>query len=33
MIEDLGSHKNTKFTCEERDIDKALRSPFFDNLK
>ena len=29
MIEDLGCHKSTKFTREERDVDKALRSPFF----
>ena len=33
MIEDLGRHKNTKFTREERDVSKALRSPFFDNFK
>ena len=33
MIEDLGRHKSTKFTREERDVDKALRSPFFDNLE
>ena len=33
MIEDLGRHKSTKFTCEERSVDKALRSPFFDNLE
>ena len=33
MIEDLGRHKSTKFTCEERSVDKAFRSPFFDNLK
>ena len=33
MIEDLGRHKSTKFTHEERDVDKALRSPFFDNLE
>ena len=33
MIEDLGHHKSTKFTREKRDIDKALRSPFFDNLE
>ena len=29
MIEDLGRHKSTKFTLEERFVDKALRSPFF----
>ena len=28
MIEDLGRHKSTKFTREERVVDKALRSPF-----
>ena len=33
MIEDLGYHKSTKFTREERIVDKALRSPFFDNLE
>ena len=33
MIEDLGRHRSTKFTSEERVVDKALRSPFFDNLK
>ena len=33
MIEDLGHHKSAKFTREKRDIDKALRSPFFDNLE
>ena len=32
-IEDLGRHKSTKFTSEERVVDKALRSPFFDSLK
>ena len=29
MIEDLGRHKSTKFTCEERVVEKALRSPVF----
>ena len=33
MIEDVGLHKSTKFTREERSVDKALRSPFFDNLE
>ena len=33
MIEDLGHHKSTKFMLEERVVDKALRSPFFDNLE
>ena len=33
MIADLGHYKNTKFTREERDVSKALRSPFFDNFK
>ena len=33
MIEDLGRHKSTKFTREERSVDKALRPPFFDNLE
>ena len=33
MIEDLSRHKSTKFTREERDIDEALRSPFFNNLE
>ena len=33
MIEDLGRHKSTKFTRKEMVVDKALRSPFFDNLE
>ena len=33
MIEDLGRHKSTKFTPEEQVVDKALRSPFFDDLE
>ena len=33
MIEDLGRHKSTKFTCEKRSVDKALRSSFFDNIE
>ena len=33
MIEDLGRHESTKFTREEMAVDKALRSPFFDNLE
>ena len=33
MIEDLGGHKSTKFTLEERVVDKTLRSTFFDNLE
>ena len=33
MIEDFGRHNSTKFTREERSVDKALRSPFFDNLE
>ena len=33
MIDDLGRHKRTRFTREERVVDKALRSPFFDNLE
>ena len=33
MIEDLGPHNSTKFTRKEMVIDKALRSPFFDNLE
>ena len=33
MIEDLGRHKSTKFTREERSVEKAIRSPFFDNLE
>ena len=33
MIEDLGRHKSTTFTREERVVDKALRSLFFDNLE
>ena len=33
MIEYLGQYNSTKFTHEERDVDKALDSPFFDNLE
>ena len=33
MIQDLGRQKSKKFTREERVVDKALRSPFFDNLE
>ena len=33
MIEDLGRHKRTRFTREERVVDKALRSPFFEDLE
>ena len=33
MTEDLGRHKWIRFTHEERVVDKALRSPFFDNLE
>ena len=33
MIEDLSLRKSAKFTCEERDVSKVLRSPFFDNLE
>ena len=33
MVEDLGRQKCTTFTSEERSVDKALRSPVFDNLE
>ena len=33
MIEDLDRRKSTKFALEERVVDKALRSPFYDNLE
>ena len=33
MIEDLGRYKSTKFTREEMVVDKAVMSPFFDNLE
>ena len=33
MIEDLSRHKSTKFTREERDVNEALRLPFFNNLE
>ena len=33
MIEDLGRHKITKFTLEEKVFDNALKSPFFHNLE
>ena len=32
MIEDLSRHTRTTFTTNENDVDKALRSPFFDDL-
>ena len=32
MIEDLTKHTRTTFTTNENDVDKALRSPFFDDL-
>ena len=32
MIEGLAPHKSAKFAPEEGDVDKALRSPFFDSL-
>ena len=33
IIEDLCRHKSTKFTRKEMVVDKALRSPFFDDLE
>ena len=33
MIEDLGRHKSTKFTREERVANKVLRPPFFHRLE
>ena len=33
MIEDLGRHKSTKFARKEMVVDKAVRSPFFNNLE
>ena len=33
MIENLGRHKSTKRSCEERDADKALRSLFFRQFR
>ena len=33
IIEDKGSHKRTSFTREEKSVDKALRSLFFENLE
>ena len=33
MIEDLGWHKSTKFTREERVADKVLRPSFFHRLE
>ena len=32
MIEDKTRHTNTKFTCNDNDVDKALRSPYFADL-
>ena len=29
----MGRYQSTKFTLEERVLDIALRSPFFDNLE
>ena len=33
IIEDLGRQKSTKFTGKKIVVDKALRSPFFENLE
>ena len=33
MIENLEKHMNTKFTTDEKLIDKIFRSPFFDDLE
>ena len=33
MIENLGKHMNTKFTTDEKLIDKIFRSPFFEDLE
>ena len=33
MIEDLKKHMNTKFTTDEKLIDKIFRSPFFEDLE
>ena len=33
MIEDLGHHKSTKFTHEEKSVGKVFRLLFFDNLE
>ena len=33
MVEDLARCKSTKFTREERSVDKVLISPIFDNLE
>ena len=33
MIEDLGRHNSTRFTHKEMVVNKALRSPIFDNLE
>ena len=33
LLEDLGRHRTTKHTREERIVDKSLRSPLFYNLE
>ena len=33
MLKDLIRHLSTKFTSNEREVDEALRSPFFDDLE
>ena len=33
MIENLEKHMNTKFTTDEKLIDKIFRSPYFDDLE
>ena len=33
MVENLGYYKSTKFTRKEMVVDKALRSPLFDDLE
>ena len=33
MIEDLEKHTKTNYTNDEKDVDKAFRSPFFEDLE
>ena len=33
MIEDIARHHYTTFTADEKDVNDALRSPFFEDLE
>ena len=33
MIENVDQHKKTRYTKDEKEVDKAFRSPFFEDLE